>query len=293
MTTFARIVTALDMSGMDENLIQYTRALIKPFQVEKAYFVHIIPDFTLPKKQQQEFIQLFSPDKPLDEVVQAKLATDVEAIFSENGVETSVEVREGKPYEKLLHWIKVRQADLLVVGNKQRSEGSGIIARRVARKTPSSVLFLSENATLPIREIIVPLDLSDDSARALHAALQLKRNDQAVKISVFIVVDVPSTVYPINMHRSRLVEVLKSNANESYQEFLKKHNIQGENLEMVVQENSHFSVADHIQDFAEERKADLVIMGAQGHTPFEDFLFGSVTEKLVENAKEVPILVVR
>jgi len=293
MTTFSRIVTALDMSGMDEKLIQYTHALARPFQTEKVYFVHIIPDFTLPEKQKQEFMQLFAPDKPLDEVVQAKLANDVQTVFSNNGIETSVEVREGKPYEKLIHWTKVRQADLLVVGNKSQSEGSGITARRVARKTPSNVLFLTEKADLPIREIIVPLDLSDDSAHALQTALQLRHHDAAIKISVFIVVDVPSTVYPINMHRSRLVEVLKENATNNYQEFLQKHDIQGDDLELVIQENSYFSVADHIKEFAEKRNASLIIMGAQGHTPFEDFLFGSVTEKLVENNKSVPILVVR
>ena len=114
-----------------------------------------------------EFHKLFAPEYPVDEKIRDKIALDVQDTFeSLKGIDLSIEVREGAPYEKLIHWTDVKDVDLLVVGQKQTSEGSGITAKRVARKSKCNVLFIPEKASSDISNILVPIDFSDNSAKA-------------------------------------------------------------------------------------------------------------------------------
>ncbi len=55
-----------------------------------------------------------------------------------------VEVREGKPYQKLLHWLCIKDADLLIIGQKKNPGKSELTAKRVARTAPTSVLIVPE-----------------------------------------------------------------------------------------------------------------------------------------------------
>ena len=50
--------------------------------------------------------------------------------------------------------------------------------------------------------------------------------------------------------------------------------------------------AEKIVDFAEEQEVDMVVVGSLGKSGIERFTIGSVSEKVVRNAK-VPVLVVR
>jgi nucleotide-binding universal stress UspA family protein len=52
------------------------------------------------------------------------------------------------------------------------------------------------------------------------------------------------------------------------------------------------NTARHITNFAMLNETDLIIMGAQGHSSWENLWFGSVTENVVETAIS-PVLVIR
>ena len=49
--------------------------------------------------------------------------------------------------------------------------------------------------------------------------------------------------------------------------------------------------AEEILNFAEKQDSDMIVIGSLGKTDIERFLIGSVSEKIVRNAK-VPVLVV-
>ena len=62
---------------------------------------------------------------------------------------------EGIPYEKLIHWIKVKEIDLLVVGHKEVSDGSGITAKRVARTSKCNVIFVPEDFNKKLEYLVL------------------------------------------------------------------------------------------------------------------------------------------
>lgn len=294
MQQFRRLLAALDLSSMDKDILKFLAVNASLLGVEKAYFLHIMPDFSSPRNMDVEFQKLFAPEYPIDEKVKDKLSLDAEEIVGKDTFSYDIEVIEGKPYEKLLRWVKIKEIGLLVVGKKAFSEGSGITAKRVTRNAGCNVLILPTGAEANIRRVVVPLDFSANSLKALNSALSLKRLNEELKVEGVYVVDLPpDDYYSRSKPGSGYRGVLMESAKAAYHQFTEEHDIDLDTLEMKFLENTGNSVARHLQDFAEQQSGTLVLMGAKGHSPFENFLFGSVTEKLADAPSAVPILVVR
>jgi nucleotide-binding universal stress UspA family protein len=148
--------------------------------------------------------------------------------------------------------------------------------------------------TKTVRNIIVPLDFSSHSKRALQAAKLVQERLPEVAIYCLYVVDLPPEDY---YSRSRPGKgyrgVLMESAQQAYRRFMEENDFPADAFEMVFVENEHFNIAHHIEDFAAGKDAPLIVMGARGHTPLEAFFFGSVTEKLLDRLSQAPVLVVR
>jgi len=294
MLSHERILIGLDLSDMDQLLLKAARMLVPVLQANKMYLLHVIPDFTVPKEAGSDFHQRFAPDQPVDETVKRKIEKAAESVFGTVIEDVSVNVREGKPYQKLLHWVEVKNASLLVLGNKNESQGSGITARRVARNVAADVLFVPENQREDIRKVLVPIDFSENSARAVKAALHWKRHHPSTVIDLVYFIDMPPSDYYVGAARDAgLRAVLKDSARGAYERFMTEFDLAEREVDMHFIENAYSNVALHIDEFARERKADLIVIGAQGHSAFERFLFGSVTEKLVEQNRQQIVWVVR
>ncbi len=294
MTAFKRILVALDLSTMDDELIRYSSFISKQLDIEKIYFLHIIPDFTMPKNVSVEFHKLFNPEYPVDEKVRDKLAENIQACFGETpGVDIQVEVIEGNPYKKLMHWLEVKNIDLLIVGHKNESEGSGITAKRVARKSKASVIFVPENATKKVQNILVPMDFSEYSARALQTALKFKNPLNEISVKAFYAVGMPPPNYYLeDLQNEGFRRLLMDAAEEHYENFLKKYDLPASKIQPTFIEDDLNSPAKWIEDFAKNNPTDLIVMGAKGHSAWEHFIYGSVTETLVGKFREKPVWVV-
>ena len=251
----------------------------------------------MPRNLDVEFHSLFAPEYPVDEKVRDKIALDVQEVLDNSPeVDFKVEVVEGNPYEKLIHWTKIKEIDLLIVGHKAVSEGSGITPKRVARRSTCNVLFVPDDGREDIRKVLVPLDFSDNSLRALRTALKIKdKLDGEPQVGCIYVVDMPPADYYIRpFYESGYRQVLMDSAHKAYYNFLSENGIDDEVLAAPVYlSNDYSNVAAHLNEYIDDYGTDLVIMGAQGHTAFEKFIYGSVTEKLVEKCKHTPILIVR
>lgn len=291
---FKRILVALDLSAMDKTLLRYIAVQHALWGAEKIYFVHVMPDFSMPKNVDAEFHKLFSSEYPVDEKIRDKIALDIEEILgAPKDVEITVEVREGKPYEKLLHWIDVKEIDLLIVGHKRESEGSGIMPRRVARRAKCDILFITENAQLPAN-ILVPIDFSDNSARALQFAVDYSEKLPNGKITSLHIVEAPPEKYYMRTGSgSGFRAILTEAAKKAYHKMLETHQIDQEAITSVFLEDDYINIAARISDYIEDNDADLIVLGAQGHTALEKFFYGSVTERLVEASISKPVLVIR
>lgn len=295
MQTFKRALIALDLSNVDKSVLQFIAHHAEALGVQKLYLLHVIPDFAMPKQLDVAFQQKFAPDVPVDERVSNRLEKELrEAFGGEPNVEWEIEVREGKPYEKLLRWIEVKKIDLLVVGKKAVSEGSGITAKRVARNAGCSVLFVPPIKSPKIKHLVVPNDFSEHSAKAIQVAVRLSQQMGGVPVHSLHIIPLPPEDYynrfePGQGYRGLLME----SAKKAGSDFFKEHRLRDEDIVEAYRENFTNATPQHIIAYAEEKDPAMLVMGAKGHSPFETFLFGSVTEKLSESVEQQPLLVVR
>ncbi|MEF8839342.1 MAG: universal stress protein [Haloarculaceae archaeon] len=130
--------------------------------------------------------------------------------------------------------------------------------------------------------LLVPLDGSDESVRALEQAVALARAVDA-SLHVLTVVDVndlgtaadvdPALEAAASMLEDRLATVDVSDLPTTTA------------VEQGIPDES-------IRTYADEHDIDLVVMGTHGRTGVRRFVLGSVTEKVVR-LSDVPVLVVR
>ncbi len=289
---FNNVLVATDFSPMDEKLLTFVRQLSNQVIVKRLHLAHIIPSILIPANTDENIQKLFVDAYPLDEKIEDVLMGQADPLFANSSVEVDVLVREGRTYPKLVELIEQLDIDLLVVGQKNESSGSGITAKRIARKVDCHVLFVPEELPDQLDNVLVPVDFSKDSAKAMHMAIELATEDATINALNVIQIPRSDTYYGMSLQPAYW-DVLKEAAWRSFDDFQVKYGLYDDRMQKDVVDNYHNNIAACIQDFQKERPVDLIVLGAQGHTAFEKFLFGSVTESLINLLPNKPILIIR
>lgn len=291
MNAFKKVMVAMDLTKTDDAILEYANFLLKKLGATKVYCIHIEPDFEVPQEIRDKYGSEFEMES-LDEKMRHRMEEIVKHhVKYRTDIDFEYEVLEGSPFEKLVHWAKVKDAELLIVGKKKVSEGSGIVAKKVARQTNSSVLFVPHGAEAKITKILVPIDFSEHSAKAINTAIELADGAKVVAINVF---DIPTVnYYYIGQNYGQFTALILENAQNAYDIFIEKYSIDKSKIEAVFEENIYLSPAKHINEYARKNDIDMLVMGAKGHSALEVFFYGSVTESLLTYNEDLPLLVIR
>lgn len=295
MTQFTRAVIALDNSDFDTKILRYFYHFVSLFKIEKLYFVHVDQNLELPKGFDITYKDEHGKPIPKDELLRKLLKHKIEMVFGKpKDVHIEIDVREGSAMEQVLHWVQVKEANLLVLGNKVASDGSGVLARKVARNTNCAVLFVPETSKSNIHSIMVPIDFSEYSVKAMRGAIDLCSQLPNSSLTAFHAYDVPLQGYPtISMNYENFVRGIAAFKMDAFKEYIKQFDLKNIPIKDVYAENDPSNPARHIHRYAHNHQMDLIVMAAKGHNLFDRLLIGSVTEKLVTYDKEVPVLVLR
>lgn len=291
---FPKILVALDFSTFDKTLIEYSRFIVEKFDANSIKFVHVVPSYILSDSLDSNLKSLLKQDSLIPERYQEKLGKDIQSTFGDlKGVNINISIKAGKPQTELLRLIKENKPDLLVLGKKEISGGSGILAQRIARKAECAVCFITEQVNLDLQKILVPIDFSAHSLRALKTALHLKEQSKEINITALHLIDVPMTAYKINRNKAEIIRRMKESAEQSFRHFLTQNHLSESQLDFKMRLNDDFDVSRYIKKIALSEKSDLIITGAKGRSGLSGFVFGSVTENLISTKDTPSVLVVR
>ena len=148
---------------------------------------------------------------------------------------------------------------------------------------------------LVIRRILVPVDFSEGSRRALNAAWEWARAFDA-KIDLLHVWSIPSFIPPGltvkgdgSAERS-LLEQIRSRTEQEMQRFSSE--AEGNGIRIRATRSEPGLAARTIVEHAERGDYDLIVMGTHGRRGLEHVLLGSVTERVLRRSKR-PVLTVR
>jgi nucleotide-binding universal stress UspA family protein len=145
----------------------------------------------------------------------------------------------------------------------------------------------NQKKTTDFRRIILPVDGSKSSSRAVKKALSLAKETGA-DVTALHVIEFPylasvdlNTTYP------DVMDIMKKQGN-TFLDTVKK---QGSKLGVHVKIKLIEGIPDD-EIIKEAKKDDLIIMGCKGRTALGRILVGSVCEKVVHHSKS-PVMIIR
>jgi nucleotide-binding universal stress UspA family protein len=133
-------------------------------------------------------------------------------------------------------------------------------------------------------KIIVPLDFSENSYKALEFALSMADKKKG-KITLVYVVEI---VYDFASQAAIALDSLFQDGEKLLKETIEKFRVSGVEMDYEILEGN---AAITVARIAEERSANLIVMGTQGASGIKKALIGTTTVNVIREAR-CPVLVV-
>ncbi len=142
------------------------------------------------------------------------------------------------------------------------------------------------------QHILVPVDGSTTSDRALQEALKLARQQSAQLELVHVVEDMRLWDSDSYINYAELQDTIKSSGNKILAQAQMVVQLAGMVAEVRLLAASGERIANVIVAEAKRWPADLIVIGTHGRSGFSHLLFGSVAEGVVRVA-QTPVLLIR
>lgn len=290
------IVLPTDFSRCAEQALDHALFLARPHGAALHLF-HVVelPALSLPHVREDAYVE---QKKAAQGNMNALLdARDTEGLQIEQVVLPGPTATPAAPL--ILEYTREHDVDLIVIGTHGRRGVRhllmGSVAEEVVREAPVPVLAVREQEASsrphPIERILVPLDFSAHSERALAYAKELAAPYRArlVLLHVLHVPPLPGIHGLASDPGYGLLQEMEPWAHERMQEAVAsvKHTGLGVEYDIV---QGHPAL--QILDLAEESGADLIVLASHGRTGLDRFMMGSVAAHVVR-AAPCPVFVVK
>lgn len=282
------VIAFMDMSQMDKIVLKQVEQLEKTWGVDKICLVHYIELQELTDDFSTHFPDL---DKPLEEILEEEIVELAsKAGWDQERYSIKIHTKGGK--EDLTTWVNSSDYNLCIFGKKVINPGSGIFASKIARLIDKSILFTTETSRPNFDNIMLCVDFSSYSKKAVRF-LNDFIPESASNFSLFHVYKVPAIYFPFVKQKSeKLVAEEKKKAEKALDHFREKHTKQPKSNAWVEYANDQPS-DKVIYNYARTHFVDLIVVGIKGQSDDDDFLIGSVAEKLIQSDRHVPVLLVQ
>lgn len=292
---YKRILIGLDLTLMDRGIIQYAAFLSKILAPDKIIFAHVVR----PVENDSSEDEIVSRELQRKKIASLKkeIYEDIEYNFP--GLEEydfDCIVKEGIPIDEILSLSRKKNIDLILLGKKKELRGNGVVNEQLTRSIPCSVWFLPERYKLRLSEVFVCNDFSNFARIALTAAVELvKNNPNATIYSQHVIQAEPNKKVKTAEADFTEDEILdfKENAIKLYNQFLR--NIDNQDVHIAPLFNIDTQSAPHIilTEMAHKKRADLIVVGCRNRSLSEPTIIGNITEKLLIENTDIPMLVVK
>lgn len=277
-------MVGLDGKSSDTTILNHIERIKDAFNIQKIYFVHIAEDLCLPESSELLYSEHIAP---MDENIRKVLIDDLEAAFKTlDDLKYEIIVKDGDPSTELLKLIDIKQIDLLVLGRKPKP-GITYFSRQLASRAPCSVIFVPKSGHGEYRKILVPMDFTSTSKKALELAFTYQNDNEKTDVFPVHFYSVPKGYSKTGKSFDEFSSIMKENAKNKFKDLLPRHLNKKFNLVLDKEENT----AKNIFNYSLRKGADLIMIGSKGRTKIASFLSGSVAAKLVEMSYHLPILI--
>lgn len=284
----------MDFSPPSLEAIEFARPLLKQFGAE-LHLVHVEPDAAL---SAMIAVPLTVSETEVAKRIRRHLQ-DVARKFAVTLRPTNIHAPTGRPFEEICRLARRSAIDLIVISTRGHTGLKHLVlgstAERVVRYSPCPVLVMRPGGRKKIadstfRKILVPLDFSECSLRALNYARVFAKQ---LGSNLVLLHSVHPLYYVTGDEYARynlplLVEQMEKTAREQMRDLVRRTDWEGIKVETLL-EIGH--AGQQICDRARDRGVDLIVTSTHGTTGLKHILIGSTAEFIVRHAS-CPVLVV-
>ena len=279
-----RILVALDLTEMDDHLIKYASFLAENFSPEQVYFVHNIKKYEISELFKDQLANL-----DLEQLISEELEEKVSQLFTAD-VPNQVLISEDPYTESLMNYIVQKYSiNLVIVGNKSKNKGTGVISDKLLRLLKCDILSIPENASTKIDHIWGGTDFSKETIRVFERAEFLRKKTHA-RVTAVHIYSVPVQFTPY-LDKEEMVPKIEKHTRDKFNKFLKRYQLG--DLETRIVRGRDASVAERLALEAEKAGVDLLIVGDIGGNVFSSLLVGSVTDELFDRSLKIPLWIAK
>jgi nucleotide-binding universal stress UspA family protein len=229
-----------------------------------------------------------------------KALEELQETASSWGIEVHAELADGPVVETILEVAGREAADLIVLGTRGITGFEhlllGSTAESVVRRADFPVLTIHPADEAPLRDVktvLVPTDFSRDAEHACaRLGALLAGRSESLRIVLLHVYSIPAELMP-PLGSFPVTAVLAADAGDLAHEALgpvaEKLRARGFTVEIMGREGEAATVVIQV---AESIGADLIAMGARGHSRAREIFLGSTAHRVVQHGP-CPVLTVR
>ncbi len=196
-------------------------------------------------------------------------------------------IAAGREYEEILEQAKASKADVIVLGRHRPSsvlqDMLGTTADRLLRFSSTPILLARNADAAPYKNVLVAVDFSAASRRALRLAIRWFPGAQISAVHAF---GTPRRLFTDPQARKSIAEThrlaLKGFIEEAGKVLPGEYAATVQRITPVVE---HGWAENVILQWADANKPDLIVLGTHARTALEHALLGSVAEVVLLEAK--------
>lgn len=269
-----KLLMATDLSARSDRALERAVTLAREHSA-KLTVVHVV-DEDLPA----------SLADAQEKAAKQAINKHIDGLTAGNGAHISIEVVFGRAYVDILEMSEKTEAEMIVLGMHREDAFKdmfrGTTVERIIRAGNVPTLLVKDRVSGPYRQIIVGVDFSVYSRRAVEFAVKFVPGGEFHLVHAY---DVPFKGF-LYGHDTRR-EVSKQHQvqfqqmiDEEMASFLTSLEASASKLERVMQEGS---VREVIHRQISRLKPDLLVIGTHGRTGVAHAFLGSVAEDLLRN----------
>lgn len=286
LTPKINVIAGLDLSEMDQSLIQYLQLLAELLPLNKVTFFHNIKQSELP-----ESFKGLDQLHTIANTLKKKLAHTIPALLGDQlpyDVEVSFEDYTELAFQKMA---RKKQSNLAVLGNKQHLEGNGGLAHKLIRMLPFETLLVPETYNPKPRKVIEAIDFSKYTAKVMQWGGLIKKHSQLPEL----------TFQPVNISKLSwkfFPGLSNAEIRKNTQEDLKLKSEKWAKLyptatPLMVIPAEDKNIASALMYHVKKEGADVLIMGVQGVTSLTTLFMGSVANEVLYLESDACLLFVK
>jgi len=297
MTQIQNVLLPVDFSQPSKKAFRYALALAVQFRA-RLVIAHVVPSLTAfdygtrERTQELESMAIASAKKSLQEIIPADYRDRVHF--------TPLTV-VGDVREELLRIIHDEKIDFVVMGTHGRRNIErfflGSTTEHMLRKVSVPVLTVSRispdhealtTGPMPIRRIVYAADLSEGVETGLRYAAELARNFCAELILLHVIDPLEAGQWGIDAPGSLPFDLsaIQAMACERLQQAIQKTGCSNIRTSVFVDEGIPHNT---IIRFADDMKADLLILSLRHKSLLERVMLGKTAERVIR-ASHIPVL---